>query len=809
MSGLFEDVRFALRALINKPGFFTVCVLTLALGIGSVSAIFSVVNGTLLKPLPYPDAERIVRINRTQGQWSGPISPAVLDDWREGAGDTLTALGAFTSMTVNLTGDGEAERLAAYRVTPGFWDVMRLQAQLGRYFNAEEDARGERVVVLGHSFWSRRFGDDAGIVGRDIMLNGQPYRVIGVTPDSFRYPGSTQVYLPANIDPAAQTRGSNFLFPIGRLAPGADLAQLDSILTTVNARLSAEYPENEGLGARITPLPDLLNSRVRQPLLIMLAASAMVLLIACANLANLLLARGSQRERELAVRAAMGASRLRLMRISMAEALVVAVVGGALGVALAAASVPALLSLAPDLMPSHSLPEVNLAAVLVSLGVSVAAVLLAALWPAWRAAAAADAESLKQEGRGTGGIAKARARTVLVAAEVALSLALLVGAGLLIESMRQIGNIDAGVETDGILTAAFVVDGVPPIAGESQLDAYFRHVNTVTPQLDRIMERVSAIPGVLQVGMTDALPLSGVNNTSSNITIIGREVTDGQPQPGATWRFVNPDFAQALGVRMIAGRHIEQSDFDPQAAPDTVLVNESFVRRYLADVDPIGQRVAFFDGSEKTIVGVVADTRGLGIDREPLAEIFMHHGYSFFRQMYLALKVTGDPMAYADQVRQAVREVEPAVPVFELRTMDELIGGGVRMRQFNMTLMTMFSGIALVLAALGLYGVISYSVSQRRREFGVRLSLGATPATLRALVLKQGLAVMAVGVVIGLVAAVGLTRFIASQLFGVAPGDPWVIVAVVLVLVLVGVAAVLTPARAASRIEPMEALRYE
>jgi putative ABC transport system permease protein len=806
---MFHDLRLAVRALAARPGFFAVCVLTLALGVGSVSAIFSVVNGTLLKPLPYPDAEQIVRINRTQGQWGGPISAAVLEDWREGAAGQLTALGAFTSMTVNLTGDGAAERLGAYRVTPGFWDVMGLQAGIGRYFNPDEDARGERVAVLGHAFWSRRFGADPGVVGRDILLNGETYTVIGVTPASFKYPGSTQVYLPTNIDIAAQNRGSNFLFAIGRLAPGADLAQLDATLATVNARLSDTYPENVGLGARLTPLPELLNSSVRQPLLIMMAASAMVLLIACANLANLLLVRGSQRGRELAVRAALGASRVQLVRISVAEALVIALAGGILGIALASAALPALLALAPAMMPSHGVPAVNLTAVAVSLAGTIVTVLVFALWPAWRAAAAAHAQILKEEGRGSSGVAKARARSVLVAAEVALSLALLVGAGLLIESMRQLGRVDAGVDPAGVLTAAFVVDGVPPVAGEGQLEAFMRHVERVAPQVDRIVARLALIPGVQSVGVTDALPLSGVNNISSNVTIVGREVPDGMPQPGATWRFVNPDFAQSLGIRMVRGRNLEAADFRIGEFPRAVLVNESFVRRYLDDVDPVGQRMTFFDGSEKTVVGVIGDTSGLGIDREPLAEVFLHSAYAPQREFYLAIKAVGDPMAYAEQVRRAVAEVEPAVPVFDVRTMDAVIGGPIHLRSFNMTLMSVFSGVALLLAALGLYGVVSYSVAQRRREIGIRLSLGADKGRIASMVVYQGLRMIAAGIVVGLVGAYALARVIASQLYGVTPGDPLVIGAVVLVLALVGLFATLLPARRAARTAPMEALRYE
>ncbi|MEX0900299.1 MAG: ABC transporter permease [Gammaproteobacteria bacterium] len=806
-----NEMRLALRALAARPGFFVVCVLTLALGVASVSAIFSVVNGTLLKPLPYPDAHEIVRINRTQGQWGGPISMQALEDWLDGSEGLLETLGAFTSRTVNLSGaDGDAERLAAYAVTASFWDVMQLGPATGRYFNAHEDNANERVVVLGYAFWARRYGADPGIVGRDIQLNGQSYRVVGVTPETFRYPGGTQVYIPVGRDPAAMTRGSNFLFAVGRIAPGADLAQLEAALATVNARLAAEFPESHAnLGARLNLLPTLLNSGVRQPLLMMLGAAAMVLLIACANLANLLLARGSHRAHELAVRAALGAGRGQLMRVSLAEALVIAVTGGILGVGLAAVAVPGLLSLSPDIIPSHGAPGVDTLAVVVSLAATVITVMAFALWPALRSASVSGAEAMRDDGRTSAGASKARARSILVAGEVALSLTLLVGAGLLIESMRQLSNVDTGMHAGGVLTASFLVDGVPPVPGESIFEGFNRHVEHVAPQVDRIVTRVAAIPGVERVGVTDALPLSGVNNTSSNVTIVGREVADGQPGPGATWRFVNPDFAPSLGIALVAGRNLTDADFRVGGVPNSVLVNETFVRRYLADVDPVGQRMTFFDMSEKTIVGVVADTSGLGLDRDPLAEVYLHSGFTPFRQFYLSVKVAGEPTAYAESLRRAIAEVEPSVPVFEVRSMDALIGGPIRIRSFNMTLMSVFSGVAVLLAALGLYGVISYSVEQRRREIGIRLSLGAAPPRIRRLVLADGARLIFAGTVVGLVAAFALARVIASQLYGVTPTDPFVFGVVVLVLITVGLIAVIIPARTASRIAPMEALRYE
>jgi putative ABC transport system permease protein len=805
-----NDLKLAARSLATRPGFFAVCVVTLALGVASVSAIFSVVNGTLLKPLPYPDAHEIIRINRMQGQWGGPVSPHLMDDWAAAAGDLWVASGAFTQTTINLTGDGDARRLAAYRVTPGFWDVMGLQPALGRYFGAPEETQRETVVVLSHALWTSRFAGNPDVIGTDIVLNGVAHRIVAVTPASYRYPGSAEVYLPTHIDYAVQERGSNFLFVLARMRPGAAVEQVDAVLATTNARLANEYPANHaGLSARVTALPDLLNSSVKQPLLILLGASALVLLIACANLANLLLARGSHRAHELAVRAALGARRGQLMRVSLAEALVIALAGGVLGIGLAAVAVPALLSLAPGIVPSHGVPGMDARAVAVSLTATVFTVLAFALWPAVRGASVSGAAAMRDDGRTSAGAGKARARSLLVAGEVALSLTLLVGAGLLIESLRQVQNIDGGVDPSGVLTAAILLDGVPPIPGEDRLTGYMRHVDSTKPVLDAVLERVGALPGVEHVGLSDALPLSGMDNASSDVTIVGREVPEGEPQPGANWRFVSPGLLDALGMRINRGRALVESDWRPGEFPAQVMVNETFARRYLDGLEPIGQQVTFFDGNSKTIVGVVNDTRLHGIDRDVIAEVYMPHGYAFQRQFYLAVKVSGDPAAYAAQLRAAVRDVNPNIPVFEVRTMEEMVGSTIEMRSFNMTLMSVFSGVAVLLAALGLYGVISYSVAQRRREIGIRLSLGAAPPRIRRLVLADGARLIGAGIVVGVAAAFGLARVIASQLYGVTPTDPFVFSAVVVVLAIVGLVAVIIPARAASRVAPMEALRYE
>jgi putative ABC transport system permease protein len=397
MSRLLADLRLALRSLLRRPGFLAVAVFTLALGVGSVSAIFSVVNGTLLRPLPYAEAERIIRISRVQGAWGGPVSGPVVQDWREATRQHFSQLGAFVGATVNLTGSGEAERLAGYRVTPEFWEVMGLPASLGRYFGAEEDAALEKVVVLSHELWQRRFGGKPALIGSDILLNGEAHRVLGVAPPGFRYPGSAQVYLPAYLASSTQGRGNNYLNVVARLAPGATLEQAEAALAAVNARLAEEFAGNHaGLGARLTPLPTLLNSSVQQPLLILLGASALVLLIACANLANLLLARGSVRQRELAVRAALGAGRRALMRAVIADALVIASLGAVGGLAIAAAAVPLLLALAPDLLPSHASIGMRADVIVLSLLGGMATVMLFAILPALGAGAGKPARCRKK-----------------------------------------------------------------------------------------------------------------------------------------------------------------------------------------------------------------------------------------------------------------------------------------------------------------------------------------------------------------------------------------------------------------------------
>lgn len=808
---IVRDLRLAARNLFARPGFFAVAVITLALGIGSVSAIYSVVNGTLLSPLPYPDAERIVRITREQPPYGGPISRPLLFDWQKGTSDVYSAVAGFTGGVLTLTGSGDAERLSTIRVSPEFWRVMDLAPEAGRYFGAEEEQANTKVAVLSHALWTQRFGADPAIVGRDIVLDGESYRVTGITPARFRFPGSAQIFVPTYLPSSQLGRDYNSIHVIARLKDGVDADNAAAALHTLNLALQKEYPEsNANLTANTTPLPELLTGNVRQPLLVLSGAAALVLLIACANLANLLLIRGNQRQRELAVRSALGAGRRRIVRSVLAEALVIALVGGVLGVALAAVAVPLLLASAPNLMPSHATPGVDLTVVGVGMLVSACTVLLFSLWPAWRSAAVAPAGALQEEGRsGSGGRARSRTRSVLVVAEVALSLTLLVGAGLMIASLSRLGQVDDGIDLDPVLTAAIALPAGAQRPDEDFEAAYKRGTIEIGARLDAMLERVRALPGVEHVGVTDALPLSGLDNASSNLVLVGREpVPDGQPPLSVQWRFASPDFFPALGMRLVAGRFLEDGDRRPGGFPTQVVVNEIFVKKYLPDVDPIGQQVQFL-GDAKTIVGVIGNVRQMGLESEPSPEAYMHASNSIHQQFYLALKVQGDPAALAEPLRRALKDVDAAMPVFEVRTLAALGAERNAMRLFNLQLMTIFGAVALLLAAVGLYGTIAYSVAQRRHEFGIRLSLGASGGQLMSQVMKQGMGLVAVGVVAGIVGALALGRVLASQLFGVGAGDPGVLFAAVALLGGIALVACLVPALRASRVHPMTVLRSQ
>lgn len=806
-----QELRYAVRGLLASPGFFLVAVATLALGIGSVCAVYSVVDGVLLKPLPYPDAERIVHVERVQEPFGGPISKPLFQDWRDGTTDQFEALAALTGVVYNVAGDGEAERLRGYAVTPGFWQVIGLPAQAGRYFGDTEEASDEKVVVLSHALWQRRYGADPAIIGRDIVLNDASYRVVGITPAAQRFPGTADVFVPTWLPSDSRDRSTSYLSVMGRLKAGVEPSTARAATERVNVAAIRDNPGlYEGLGVRIVSMRDALVGDVTQPLLVLFAASALVLVIACANLANLLLARGSRRQRELAVRSALGAARSRLLRVVLVEAVIVAVIGGGAGIALAAGAVPLLLASAPGVLPGQSLLGVDLGVVVVCLVVSVAVVLLFSLLPAIRAAKVAPASAMQEEGRsGTAGRGRGRARSVLVTAEIALSLTLLVGAGLLIESLRHIGRIDTGVDTGHVLTAAFVPSVPPGDPGADFTEEYFRKVQALTPRLNAIIERVAAIPGVTAVGMSDALPLSGLDNASSDLELVGRAAaTGGVAKAGASWRFASPGFFDTMGMHIVSGRNLTVDDQRNGEFPVSVLINETFARRHFADADPVGAQVTFL-GGPKTIVGVVSDARQMGQEREPGIEVYLPHTQSIHAEYFLAMKVQGDPMAYAEQLRLALREVEPDMPVYAMRSMDDLAAAGIAMRRFNLRLMTVFSAVALLLAAIGLYGVIAYSVADRRHEFGIRLSLGANGPRLLGMVLKQGMTLVFIGILIGVVGAFALGEALSSQLVGVGQADPRVIGVVVALLAGVALIACLVPAFRASRVDPMVALRSQ
>lgn len=800
----------ALRALARSPGFAGVSILTFALAIAAIGTLYAVVNAVLLRPLPFPDSERIVRIIRSQGSCTDcPIARLVLFDWQQQASASFETMGAFHGADATLTGDGDAENLAAYKVTPEFWSVLAVRPLVGRTFDATEDREHRAVVVISHGLWQRRYAGNRDVVGRSMLLNGIAHEIIGVMPEYFRYPGG-DVWLPAQLADATTGRDSNYLSVVARLRPGATLDGARAILASITAREAADHPtEHEGLTARMMPLQERVTSAVRPALTALFAAACLVLLIACANLANLMLARSQERGRELAVRAALGSGRGRLLRMLAAEAVLIALAGTALGLALTALALHLLPTLAPDLLPAYNPLAIDARVIAFVVAVAVAAVFGFGLLPAWRPARADPATALRDEARaGAGGRASARMRSLLIIVEVALSLVLLVGAALLIESSRRLAEVDPVIAVDRLLTAGIQLPTTANVPGENATGWSARHRAATLPRIDTLLETLRALPGVESVALTDALPLSGRGNTNSTIKIVGRDYPGGeQAMPLTEWRFVSSDYFRTVGLPVLKGRAFAPEDAHGPAPSSLILVNDAYVRTFLADVDPLGQQLIINGDEPKTIVGVVASARQWGLEQAPSPEVYLPIYDSFVTHLGIVVRTRGAPELGVEPLRRTLREAVPDLPVEAVRTMAQLIHDGSSFRRFFTLLMIGFSGVALLLAAVGLYGLIAYSVARRRVEIGVRMSLGADRRGVLLLILRQGLRLVAIGLVIGTAGVLALTGLLDSFLYGVAPRDPLVIAAVALFLLAVGVLASIAPALRAARLRPVEALR--
>jgi putative ABC transport system permease protein len=809
METIRQDVRFALRTMMKKPLVTGVAVATLALAIGANTAIFSVVRTVLLAPVPFKDPQRLVSMRETspqRGDDSAPVSVPAWTAYRDESG-VFEELAGSRDWLPNLTGSGEPESLVAYRFSGAFFRTLGVPPLIGRTFGEEEARPGhERVVVLGHALWQRRFGGDPGILGRTLTLDGAPYTVIGVMPASFRYPSKVELWVPLAPDAAlAADPRPRFVRMVGRLKPGVTLEQARAALGEVGRRLAERYPEPQ---AGYTPLVQPMDARntgdVRAALLVLLGAVVFVLLIACANVSNILLARATDRRQEIAIRASLGASRRRLVGQLLTESLLLALVGGAVGVGLAVWGVDALLGLFPRSISNVAIPrvhEIRLDGVVLAfaLGLTVLTGLLFGLVPALQTSRAALSETLREGGRGgTEGRRARRFRSSLVVAEFALALVLTAGAVLLVRSFVRLRGGELGFEPRGVTTA--YVQLPPYKYGTADKQRAFATA---------VMERLRATPGAEAAGQTTFIPLSGWN-TVVEIELEGRPTPpESRPQP--EFHSVDEGYFGAMRIPLRQGRLFRADD--RQGTSPVIVVNETFARRHFPGQDAVGRRVAFTvddDTGQQSwqIVGVVGDVRHFGLAEPAPAELYVPYRQAPLR--LVTLVVRGAPgVNLGDALRQAVWSVDKDQPLLMVMPMEQLAADSITLRRVSTILLGALSAVALFLAALGIYGVMAHSVAQRTHEIGVRMAVGARARDVVGLVLREGGRMAALGGTLGLLAALALTRLLESLLFGVSPTDPASFAAVIAFLFACALLGCWLPARRAARVDPVIALRYE
>jgi putative ABC transport system permease protein len=807
MHSFWQDLRYGARMLLKNPGFTLIAVLTLALGIGANTAIFSVINGVLLGSLPYPHPEQLAMVwcdNKRQGIPDDITSYPNFVDWRD-RNKTFQGMAGVTDDTYNLTGRGEPEEIRAASVSPNFFQLLGVNPVRGRGFTAEEEQPGrDRIAILSHSLWQRHFGGDPDILNKTILLSGEPNVVVGIMPPGFQFPEKTELWKPLAPDERMRGARSAFWLPIvGRFKPGVTRAQAQADLEVITTQIQQQFPDMAGYGVNVVPVLEQSVGFIRRALMILFVAVLFVLLIACANVANLLLARAAVRQREVSIRAAMGAGRRRIVRQLMTESMLLAVLGGALGVLLAWWGLKLLIGLSPADIPRLENIRLDGRVLLFTMGLSLLTGLIFGLAPALQTSQLNLSETLKEGGRtgggGAGGRRAQRIRGAFIVAEVALTLALLVGAGLLVRSFWRLQQVDPGFRPDHLLTMRLSLSGSNYATG-AQAVSFF----------ERLQGRLAALPGVVSASATTGVMLPKLAN-SAGFTIEGRPRDPNEQGLELPIDTVQPNYFQTMGVQLLKGRTFTSQD--TRESPRVTIVNETFAKRYFPDEDPIGKRFTFGRPGPNTrwitIVGVVRDTKRQGVEQPIRIESWMPLAQRPSGSMELVLRTTGDPLLLSNAVREAVWSIDRDLPIPTIRTMEQVMSERVAQRRLNMLLLGLFALVALILAAVGIYGVMSYTVTQRTHEIGIRMALGAQSGDVIGLVLKQGIALTLVGVAFGLIATFMLTRLMASLLFGVSARDPITFAAIAALLTGVALLACWIPARRATEVDPMVALRCE
>ncbi|MCA1565385.1 MAG: ABC transporter permease [Acidobacteria bacterium] len=808
MGTVLQDLRYALRILWKNLGFTSVAVVALALGIGANTTIFSAFNALLIKPFSFPDPESLVVLweRPPNTRYRNSLAPPNYLAVRE-QNTTFSHLSIYNNNSLNLTEGDKPERLEVAAVSPTMFDALGAPAALGRTFTPEEEQDGrDKVVILTHDFWRRRYAMDSSIVNRTLKLNGQPYTVVGIMPEDFNFPPTgNDILIPFTItDKVRAERGNHYVRAMGRLKPGVTYAQADAELAAIAGRLEAQYPETNS--NRTIGVESLKASYVRGPrpgLIVLLGAACFVLLLACANVANLLLVRAASRQREIAIRMALGAGRFRLIRQLLTESVLMALFGGALGLLFAVwgvdllkAGIPASLS---RYLPGWKNVGIDAQVFWFTLGVSLLTGIVFGLAPALQATKTDFNEALKDGGRTSGGgLGRNRLRGALVIAEVAISLTLLIGAGLMIQSFYEMLRVEPGFKPESVL----VLDVALPhakYAEEAARANFYTHA----------LERIAALPGVQQAGAVNIIPLSR-SNTDSAFSVVGRPAPEQGREPQANFRVVSPHYLDALGIPLRRGRHIAPTD--RADATKVIIINEELAARHFADTDPIGQRLNFGGDDESDhyeIIGVAGNIKHESLIEEIRPEVYTPLAQQPWHTMSIVVRAAGDPAQLGGAVQREIGEIDPEQPVFNARTMQRVVSESLAPQRVTMGMLGVFAFIALVLASVGIYAVMSYAVTQRTHEIGVRMALGASPHDIQRMVVRQGMLLAFIGIAIGLVASYWLMKGLTVMLYGVSASDPVTFVLISLLLLLVSFAANYIPARRATRVDPMVALRYE